>query len=439
MTDARTDEQRAHDEVLWERRARSVLAQTVHDTDLGVNISRDAQRVIAGELTEAEFTARYHDVFVEQFGVDARPSLAAGLVRRDDDPTGDAPATSTGAGGGGGGGQEVTPAALEGQEPQRISRRKLLGGMGAAAAGGAFFLSDMFRISASDAMTTRQPVAAEASRPLVADEPRFGSTGKPVQYGMVIDLEVCDGCLACVSACSDSNGLSDGVLWAYVFAYKEPADVDPRFLVRLCQHCTNAPCAMVCPTSARHRRLSDGLILTDYDVCIGCRYCMVACPYGVNYLQWGDPQLYGGSYTGERHDARGRSVAGDPPKGVMGKCTFCPIRQDDPDRRGSTTCADACSMDAIHFGDLNDPDSAPNQYLAGRRAESPGGQLPTFRLLDELGTEPNIIYIGHPPSRDAKVVDGPFSLDDWGMVEDRRKVLEPPANWFTRTAQGDAR
>lgn len=435
MTDERDQEQKRRDEALWERRARSVLAQTVHDTDLGVDIARDAQRVIAGELTEEEFTARYHAKFLEHFGVDARPRLSEGLARRelttetaageasDDAPLATALATDC-------------PETDGDDRPRSLTRRQLLGGVGAAAAGG-FFLSELFRIGAADALDHAADPLGVAPARTGDGTPRLGSTGQPVQYGMVIDLESCDGCLACVSACSDSNGLSDGVLWAYVFSYKEPEDVDPRFLVRLCQHCTNAPCTMVCPTSARHRRLADGLVLTDYDVCIGCRYCMVACPYGVNYFQWGDPLSYGGSYAGERHDSRGRAVVGDPPKGVMGKCTFCPVRQDDPERRGSTTCADACSMNAIHFGDMNDPESEPNQYLAKRRAEAPGGELHTFRLLDDLGTEPNIIYIGHPPSREAKVVDGPFALEDWGLTEDRRKVLEPPANWFSRVAGGE--
>lgn len=430
MADDRDQEQRRRDEALWERRARSVLAQTVHDTDLGLDIARDAQRVVAGELTEEEFTDRYHGRFIEHFGVDARPKLAEGLARRE---ATNARAASEPA-------DEEAPLTRvveteDGDGPRSLTRRQLLAGMGAAATG-AFFLSEIFRIGAADALDNHAGGAGARPSKTSGDAVRLGSTGQPVQYGMVIDLEACDGCLACVSACSDSNGLSDGVLWAYVFSYKEPEDVDPRFLVRLCQHCSNAPCVMVCPTSARHRRLADGLVLTDYDVCIGCRYCMVACPYGVNYFQWGDPASYGGSYAGERYDSRGRAVVGDPPKGVMGKCTFCPIRQDDPERRGSTTCADACSMNAIHFGDLNDPESEPNRYLAERRAQAPGGRLPTFRLLDDLGTEPNIIYIGHPPSRDAKVVDGPFSLDDWGLTDDRKKVLEPPTNWFSRVAGG---
>jgi hypothetical protein len=87
----------------------------------------------------------------------------------------------------------------------------------------------------------------------------------------------------------------------------------------------------------------------------------------------------------------------------------------------------------LHFGDLNDPYSVPNVYLAQRRKEA-GGNLPTFRLLDELGTQPNIIYIGTPPSKDAELVDtGFFSLEDWGLTDDRKATLEGPKPWFDRT------
>jgi hypothetical protein len=95
------------------------------------------------------------------------------------------------------------------------------------------------------------------------------------------------------------------------------------------------------------------------------------------------------------------------------------------------SCANACHMDAIHFGDLNDPYSVPNVYLAQRRKEA-GGNLPTFRLLDELGTQPNIIYIGHPPSKDAELVEGTFTVEDWGLTDDRRATLEGPKPWFDR-------
>lgn len=383
---------------IWEARARALLEGSEFDAALGGLVARDAQRVVAGELSGEEFGRRYHRVYVREFGQDARPDSPdpeAGLEAADGDPE---------------------------PQPRVVSRREVLAGMGGAAAG-VLFLGALYRNGA----LRRRSGASAGTAAGGATSP----SAAPVRYGMVIDLERCDGCLFCVDACRTENGLSDGVLWPYVFAYREPDDEAARFLVRVCQQCTNAPCIKVCPTAARHRRDSDGLVLTDYDVCIGCRYCEVACPYGANYFQWGEPDSYGGTYTGDRRDARGIAVDGDPPRGVMGKCSYCPLRQDDPDRRGSTACADACPMNAIHVGDMNDPDSDPNRYLAQRREES-GGNLPTFRLLEDLGTEPNVIYIGTPPSSRAELVDGPVSYEEWGIIENRRAVLEGPEPWFGR-------
>jgi Fe-S-cluster-containing dehydrogenase component len=381
----------------WEPWARGVLDGTDHDSDLGVRVARDAQRVVAGELDDDEFDKRYRGEDLAEFGSDERPRLAGGLA--------------------------------PGPRLRMAVSRQAMAALGGAAVGmlfvGEVFCRAAFATPASGLQGQAAAAIAGAAAP---------GRALDVQFGMVIDLERCDGYLTCVRACVDENGLSDGVLWPYVFVYQEPYDVDPRYLVRLCQHCTRAPCVMVCPTGARHRRLADGLVLTDYDVCIGCRYCQVACPYGVNVFQWADPDTYGGGFEGERRDTRGVAVKGAPPKGVMGKCTFCPLRQDDPERRGTAACADACPMDALHIGDLNNPDSAPNRYFATRREEA-GGNLPTFRLLEDLGTEPNIVYIGQPPSNRAELVEGPWSYEDWGLTEDRRAVLEGPDPWFRRLAR----
>jgi Fe-S-cluster-containing dehydrogenase component len=383
----------------WETRARAVLEPTGYDTELGAQVARDANRVVAGELSAEEFGQRYHDAYLEQFGRDARPD-APGASGDADDPAG-------------------------ARTPRLLTRREVSGALLGGAAG-LFFLGGLYRTRFADSTPARtRPQTAVARDGAGVPEAR------PIQYGMVLDLTRCDGCLACVEACREENGLSDGVLWPYVFAYQEPDNERTEFLLRVCQQCSNAPCIKVCPTTARHRRPSDGLVLTDYDLCIGCRYCEVACPYGVNYFQWGDPDTYGGTFDGERRDARGVSVAGDPPRGVMGKCTYCPQRQDDPERRGTTACALACTMDVIHVGDMNDPDSEPNRYLTQRRAAS-GGRLATFRLLEGLGTEPNVVCIGSPPSSHATLVEGPVTYEELGLVENRRTALAGPTPWFKR-------
>ena len=391
----------------WEAQARPALEAAGHDPDLGIRAARDALRVVAGELPEQEFYRLYHESYLHEFGVDARPLVpAAAAVQIDDD--------------------ERASTLLASSEPTEhehtlLSRREVLRLAGAGAA--ALFLGEILM---------RSPAWGADAAGGVAGPPPVTDAGasRPVRWGMVIDLEHCNGCLMCVAACHSENGLSDGVHWIYPFAFTDENRENVNMLVRPCQHCSNSTCAKVCPVGARHVRASDGLVLTDYDLCIGCRYCEVACPYGSNYFQWAEPATYGGTFSGERRDERGRAVIGDPPRGVMGKCTMCPQRVDETGHHETTACALACPHEAIFAGDLNDPDSPPRRYLERRRQENPN--LSTFRLLDELGTQPNIVYIGQEPTRNAKPVTGPTRYEDIGLIEDRRAVLEGPDAWFTR-------
>ncbi|MBI4282583.1 MAG: 4Fe-4S dicluster domain-containing protein [Chloroflexi bacterium] len=390
---------------------------TSPDPELGKQVARDAQRVVAGELSEEEFYQRYHDAYLREFGVDDRP-----LNRRDGprfisvDEAGKATVAKA-------------PRPMT-NEP--LSRRAFL----MLASGGAAALALSTTLGRLVPKVAYGRMVEDEGNPLAKAAGEQPEHGRRVQMGMVIDLERCTGCLVCVDACHRENNTEEGVHWIYVVPYKEEGQEDLNFLVRPCQHCTNPPCVKVCPVMARHKREKDGLVLTDQDKCIGTRYCQVACPYGVNYFQWGQPnpdtemiRQHG------RKDYRGRTVEFNPPRGVMGKCTFCPQRQDSEGKRGTTSCQQACPHDAIHFGDMNDPNSEPRRYLERRRQEK-GGHLSTFRLLDELGTEPNILYIGPQPSRRAKQVDGPITYEDWGWVDRRGTVLEGPRPWFMRVFGG---
>lgn len=237
------------------------------------------------------------------------------------------------------------------------------------------------------------------------------------RYGMVIDLDRCIGCRACMVACKVENNTPPASLWMYVFRLEEGTypDVRVSFLPRPCMHCANAPCVKVCPVGARFTR-ADGIVSTDWDRCIGCRYCEVACPYGVNYFNWKEPAKNqyldwgdapgaagaGGAvppYDNPHLDAphgpeRRRIAGGGQRKGVVEKCTFCVQRVD----RGLTTaCAAACPTSAIVFGDLGDPNSPPSQLLRSKRS---------FRLLEERGTQPQVHYVGgRPPSSASREIE----------------------------------
>jgi Fe-S-cluster-containing dehydrogenase component len=215
-----------------------------------------------------------------------------------------------------------------------------------------------------------------------------GEAPSKYQWHMVIDLSRCIGCNYCVKTCQAVNDVPDDEMrWNIVFPERTQLGVD-FYMNRPCQHCQEAPCTRVCPVGATWVR-SDGIVVMDYDRCIGCRYCQVACPYDVRRFNWRDaavepnpnvPQW--GSPEVERR-----------PRGVVEKCTLCVQRIDrglaqglkpGVDPAATPACVEVCPVGARVFGDINDPDSPVSKYLAEHE---------TFRLREEWGTQPKVHYV----------------------------------------------
>ena len=208
------------------------------------------------------------------------------------------------------------------------------------------------------------------------------------RWAMVADLERCVGCQTCTAACRHANATSPAVQWRKVLDIEAGAypNVSRIFVPVGCQHCADPPCMHVCPTTATRQR-ADGIVTIDYDLCIGCAYCEVACPYQARFLVHKPHFAFDAAMQNEVERA-------DPARfGVAQKCTFCSDRVDfglendltpGIDPRATPACVNACIADALHFGDVDDPNSNVSRLLREQRS---------FRMHAELETDPGFHYL----------------------------------------------
>jgi Fe-S-cluster-containing dehydrogenase component len=216
-----------------------------------------------------------------------------------------------------------------------------------------------------------------------------------VLFGYGLDLSRCIGCRRCVYACVGENNQSRDpqIHWISVLSFKkgevwtdlEKADKyynpekvpeeDHWYMPVQCQQCRHPACTRACPTQATWQE-PDGIVVVDYNWCIGCRYCMAACPYGARHFNWGEPHVPRDELNPETH------YLGNRPryKGVVEKCTFCIQRT----RSGRyPACVEICPVGARKFGNLLDPSSEIRYCIENKRV---------FRLKEELETLPKFYY-----------------------------------------------
>lgn len=196
------------------------------------------------------------------------------------------------------------------------------------------------------------------------------------RLGMVIDLKKCTGCYACSVACKASNSTPPGVMWARVLKREtgESAPGERVTLPVLCMHCANPPCVKVCPSGATYKR-QDGVVVVDHQKCVGCRYCMMACPYGARYFHARREYYYGEATPFEASGYRNN------PNGVVSKCDLCTERV----KAGQEpACVEACPTRARIFGDWEAPDSKLKEAIKDRESS---------QLRPELGTDPSVYYV----------------------------------------------
>jgi tetrathionate reductase subunit B len=198
---------------------------------------------------------------------------------------------------------------------------------------------------------------AASTLPGCTGKTRTNTPGQGPRYGMVIDLRRCFGCHACSIACKAEQDVPLGFFksWVTVSEKGRFPQVRRHFVPVLCNNCDNPPCVEVCPTQATWQR-PDGIVCQDEKTCIGCRYCIQNCPYGVKYS--------------------------DPRTRTAQKCDFCLHRIE---QGLLPACVNTCNARARIFGDLNDPNSAVSRCIASN---------PVQTLRPAMGTEPRVFYIG---------------------------------------------
>jgi len=221
------------------------------------------------------------------------------------------------------------------------------------------------------------------------------------KWGMVIDLDRCTGCQACVVACKAENNVAfsgpaeeethRAISWMSILTVLEGEypDVKERFIPRPCMHCENPPCVKVCPVGATYKN-PEGIVAQVYTRCIGCRYCTNNCPYTLKYFNYTRPRWPREMKEYLNPDVSKRQV------GVVEKCTFCHHRLQKAKEKARfekralkeedyvPACVQTCPTDALIFGDLENPKSEVHRLSKISRV---------FRLLEDLGTEPQVFYL----------------------------------------------
>lgn len=265
------------------------------------------------------------------------------------------------------------------KSPKVLSRRDALKIIGATGA---------------TALLSRVVISGPLSAGAVEGIRRDSETPSTHEWHMGIDLDKCIGCQYCLWSCQAVNDvLYDQMRWNVGFNEQTSGGTE-FFMTRPCLHCAEAPCVKVCPVGATWVR-EDGIVVMDYDRCIGCRYCEVACPYDVRRFNWAAP-------VGENPYVPkwGTPEVERRTRGVVEKCTFCIQRIDrgleqglmpGVDPQATPACVNECPVGARVFGDINDSESPISKFL---------DENETFRLREDFGTEPKVHYVR--PTKDTE-------------------------------------
>ncbi len=230
------------------------------------------------------------------------------------------------------------------------------------------------------------------------------------KFVMVVDLSRCKNALVCQKSCNKNHYITGDNAWIKVYKMQESKETAPYWMPTTCQHCDQPACVTVCPVDATFKR-RDGLVLIDNTRCIGCRFCMAACPYSVRVFNWDEPNQ-GEVYVNmdmNDHPVATPEYAGMPSiKGTVDKCDFCPHMID----KGQLPhCVSACPNNVFYFGDYYEDTVSNNDETVrlSKLLKDKSG----YRLMESLGTEPSVYYL--PPTD--RLVDFEDALENFTEFE----------------------
>ena len=236
------------------------------------------------------------------------------------------------------------------------------------------------------------------------------------KFVMVVDLAKCKNALKCQSACNKHHYITGENAWVKVYKMQESKDTAPYWMPTTCQHCDQPACVTVCPVDATFKR-KDGLVLIDNERCIGCRFCMAACPYSTRVFNWSEPNQ--GEITvnmdgmpNANHEYASPEYAGMPSvKGTVDKCDFCPhmVKNDELPH-----CVSACPNNVFYFGDKYEDTVSNGDEIV--RLSSILKERAGYRLMEGLGTEPSVYYLP-PKDRLVDFEDGEKFYKEFQSVE----------------------
>ena len=245
--------------------------------------------------------------------------------------------------------------------------------------------------------------------PVTEKEAREGIPGK--KFVMVVDLAKCRNALKCQESCNKNHYITGKNAWLKVYNMQESKDTAPYWMPMMCQHCDQPACVTVCPVDATFKR-KDGIVLIDNEQCIGCRFCMAACPYSTRVFNWEEPNQGAAMAKHTEENPYSTEHAGVPSiKGTVDKCDFCPhmIREEKMPH-----CVTSCPNDVFLFGDKYEDTVTNGSGQSFRLSEVLKDQA-GYRLMEGLGTEPSVYYLP-PVDRSDAFEDGLEQYDEFQSV-----------------------